>query len=150
MGSSTIQKTAVLSKVRLEFSNFRRSRHQGGKGNGYPKALQRLAVAALEQGGTPSEVSDAAGVTSESLRNWRRSIRGASCVGQARPVELQLLESRELLSPPIPPSPEKSISAPSSEAGAMARIELRSGVGMVLPVSALSERLISLLTGGVS
>lgn len=146
MDSPTNQKIAVLTEIRQVFSDFRRS-NRGGKGRGYPKALRMLAVSALKQGVSPSEVSEAAGVTSESLRNWRRLApeQGAFAASQiVRPVELTLLESREPLPAPPPASAVKDITPPSRR-GPIARIKLRSGVRMSLPVSALSERLISLL-----
>lgn len=137
------RKTAVLKEIKREFSNFR-SCHQGGNGGGYPQALRELALSGLKQGSAPHDVSEAAGVTVESLRNWRRGAQGGSVTEPALPVELKLVESREPLPAEAPASP--FIAPPE----AIARISLRSGVQMTLPVSALSERLISLLTGGVT
>lgn len=142
MRSTTNQKIAVLREIRREFSSFRRC-HQGGRGSGYPKALRALALSGLNQGNSPFEVSEAAGVTSESLRNWRSS-EGTSVAEPARPMELNLVEKREPLSTAVPAS--SSFTPPE----AIARISLRSGVQLALPVSALSERLIGLLMGGAS
>jgi hypothetical protein len=144
MQSPTTRKIAVLKEIRVGFSRYRRG-NQGCRGSGYPTALKELAVSALHQGCTSSEVSEAAEVTGESLRNWRGSVKGVSVAREIRPVELKLVESRDPSLAPTPSSLEKGL---SSEA--IARIELRSGVRMTLPVSALSERLLSLLMGGAS
>jgi hypothetical protein len=147
MHSPTNRKTAVLKEIGREFSKFRR-RHRGGKGSGYPKALRELALSGLAQGSSPSEVSEAAGVTGESLRNWRRSDRRVPLPGPVRPVELKVVESRGPVPTEIPASREESIALTPPEP--IARISLRSGVQMALPVSALSERLIGLLMGGAA
>lgn len=153
MESAVTRRTAVLGDIREEFAGFRRS-HQGGKGRGYPQALRDLAVSAMRQGSSPREVSEAAGVTCESLRNWRKSSPGreprVADEQSARPVELTLLESRESRPPfaAISVSPEKDVLRVLPEP--LARIRFASGTRMTLPVSALSERLISLLNRGAS
>ena len=132
MRSSTSQKSEILKDLEYQFSTFRH-KHQG-KRLRYPKPLRGLAVAALEHGNSWFEVSQAAGVTSRSLRNWRSSNNVATLARKAQPVELKLVESRDA-----------QLAATPSDA--IVQIELRSGVRMAFPVSALSERLLSLLQG---
>jgi transposase-like protein len=143
MNPSVIQSKEILSKIRVVFSERRRD--QSHK-RWYPKALKDLAVSALEHGHAQSEVARAAGVSEGSIRNWRKSKkverRSFPLDKQKRPLELKLIEGREVVPAP---SLESGISNAPSEA--IARIEFRSGVRIALPVSALSERLFGLLQG---
>jgi transposase-like protein len=147
MQNRTNRKSAVLKEIKREFSAFRRGR-QGRKGNGYPRGLRDLAVSGLEQGSSSSEVSEAAGVSGESLRNWRRDAQRAGVGSPTQPVELELVESKETLPGEGPLPCEAGASLAHSEA--IARIHFRSGVQMALPVSALSDRLIGLLMRGAA
>jgi transposase-like protein len=142
MNPSVIQNKGILEKVRVVFSERRRDQNHK---RWYPKALKDLAVSALEQGYTQSEVARAASVSEGSIRNWGKldkSKKSSTLDKQKRPLELKLIESKEIV-----PAPSLESGIPSAPSEAIARIEFRSGVRIALPVSALSERLFGLLQG---
>lgn len=144
MKTSAPQNDGALKDIERRFSRFRHE-HQGERLR-YPKPLQELAVAALEQGHTWIEVSRAAGVTSRCLRYWRNLTKTKNrLTRKTRPLELKLVESRGAQSIATTATHDEPITN-----HAEVRVELRSGVRMTLPVSALSERLINLLQGAVS
>lgn len=142
MNPSIIQNKGILDKIRIVFSGRRRDQNHK---RWYPKALKDLAVSALEQGHAQSEVARAAGVSEGSIKNWRKSKKLEKSVPldkQKRPLELKLIEGREVV-----PAPSLENRIPSAPSEAIARIEFCSGVRIALPVSALSERLLGLLQG---
>jgi hypothetical protein len=145
MRKSAVQHNQVLSEIKLGFLMFRRDR--GGKRSQYSKPVQALAISGLARGCTPSEVARAAGVSEGSIRNWRKSKGSALSISQkARPLELKLVESREAF--PTSLHDRGLADASPATTGTMAHIEFRSGARMTVPVSALTEQLISLLMGG--
>lgn len=60
----------TLSRIESEFSNQRRLGL--GQGRRYPQNLRNLALSALDHGQKLDRVAVAAGVTSQSLINWRK------------------------------------------------------------------------------
>jgi hypothetical protein len=147
MNKTVIRNKGVLKQIRLGFSRLRRD--QPGKWSGYPEALKVLTLSAIEQGYSFSEVAYAAGVSEESIRNWRKSDATPPPIPEKiRPLELKVVKSHEAFPSSIPRSPENNASIPAPEA--IARIELRSGVRMTIPASALSDRLVRLLMGDAS
>jgi hypothetical protein len=59
----------ILSRIDREFSNQRRL--SLGRGRRYPQKLRKLALSAVDHGQKIDHVAVAAGITSQSLINWR-------------------------------------------------------------------------------
>ena len=121
----------VLREIRRRFS---RRRSEGrGAGHAVPNELRELALSALRGGHTAGQIAQAAGISGQSVVNWRRQMTQAAATDGA--VELELIDGQK------PASPE-----PGQEV-AMARISLRSGVTVELPASMLESSLLLALNG---
>jgi hypothetical protein len=109
----------VLARIKRQFSRNRE----------YPiqESLKKLAIFGLDAGLSPKEIANAAGVSSQSIVNWRKQLQPA-------PVELNVVESA--------PTPARQPE--------IVRIHFRSGIIVELPASRLdTELLISLAKGAV-
>jgi len=129
------QDSKALREIQREFSRRRRVK-PGLRLTPVPSTLRRLALSALKRGHAPSEVAVAAGISRQSLANWERQAGKAARL--ERPVRLKLVEERvsAAAAPKMP------------ESGAMARVALRSGVTVELPVSSLEPKWLLALGGG--
>ena len=115
-------KDPILAEVRLRFSKKGRS-----AGRAYRADQRKLALRALDAGRSVGAVAAAAGVSRQSVLNWKKCI-----AGQAAPVELQVVAE-----------PPTAISE-----NIMARVLLRSGAVLEIPLARLDARLLALLGGG--
>lgn len=123
----------ILKRVELAFARYRR-RSDGRRS--YPDQLKELAMSAVAAGVTPEAVARAAGVSSQSVSNWHR----AGLVSET-PCELKIVGSRN--------SQPDDRSEAMANALAAARIVLRSGVTIELPIGALTGAMIEVLNGEV-
>ena len=118
----------ILADVRDRFS-------QRGRipGRIYRAELRELALRALDAGHLPVAVAKAAGVSPQSIHNWRRSVAKSSV-----PVELKVVE--EL-------APKQGV---DRTLDAWGRLHFRSGAMLELPLAFIDLRLFALLNGGAS
>src|SRR5271165_3698280 len=128
MSNSKIEQERMLKRVANTFGSHRRRNH--GRAS-YSKPLKDLALSAVESGLAADAVSQAAGISPQSLTNWQRSLEA-----RVRPRELRL---------------EENVSAGSTMNAAFdqlpqARIRLCSGVSIEVPVSAVTASLIAALS----
>jgi hypothetical protein len=109
----------VLARIKRQFS--------GNREYPFQESLKKLAISGLDAGCSPKDIARAAGVSRQSIVNWRKQL-------QASPVELKIVES----APTPAGQPE------------VARIHFRSGVVVELPASRLdTEFLLSLAKGAL-
>ena len=137
MHKSNGQQSQILKKISLDFSRHRRRRR--GR-SWYPASLKDLALRAVNVGITPGQVARAAGVSPQSMSNWR----GAGVEAAEAPRELKVIaaETEEpLLS-------SRASGAMLGNVANWARIELRTGIRIEIPVSALSGPMLAALMGG--
>jgi transposase-like protein len=126
------QDTKILDAIRHEFSRRR--------GRPIPEGLRRLALEAVRHGHTASEIARAAGISRQSVRNWKRAVDVIRTTPPARPTPVEL----------------KVIDAPArshcgvDESVATARITLKSGAIVEMPGSLLDVRWLVALNGSVS
>jgi hypothetical protein len=128
---------AILSRIRREFSKYRKN--QRGRGKGYPSKLRTAVVVALREGYPPSVVASAAGVSPEATRLWKKGAANAASrrTPQERgstarkPIELRLADSK----------PNAAVTE------SLARVRFASGARLWVPASALTAELVAALHG---
>jgi hypothetical protein len=113
----------ILIRVRKAFSVHRR---RNGSRQRYSQSLRNLVVSALEKGCSSGQIASAAGISEPSVRNWSNH----------RP----LIAVRELR---VEPDKIERV-----EEGT-AKIHLKSGVRIEIPMSSLTASLVSALGGAI-
>jgi transposase-like protein len=111
-----------LREITKAYKAFRRV--NGGRG-WYPVELRGMVLAAIKGGEAISAVARAAGVCEQSLNNWRKE-------AIVTPRELSVIGEK----------------ARSQAADMAARIHLRSGVAIEVPVAALTAEFMLVLASG--
>ena len=114
----------VLEEIKQSFSKWNRENHKGG----CSAALKRLAIAAVESGHSASEVGRAAGVSGQSITNWRKREKSI-----AAPTELKLSAVEPV---------------PSAGDSPLLRIYFRSGASVEIPPSHFTAQLVAILNSG--
>lgn len=123
-----------LARIDRAFRAFRRRRPAGPLN--YPPKLKRLAVQAVRHGNSIGRVARSAGVSEPSIGNWLKVHK------EEVPQELTLVPDGS--SPVVP----LSIDDQGAREAAPARIFLRSGAVIEVPVGALTSSLIAAINGG--
>lgn len=124
------QDTKILRAIRHEFSRR--------PGFSISDRLRRLALSALDRDISAGRIARAAGISRQSVVNWRRQARsrGSSNVSLA-PVELKVLEG-------APPQ------IGMWESGSTVRILLRSGAMVEVPAALVDPSWLVALNGSAS
>jgi len=118
----------ILAEVKERFS-----RRERGSGRFSRAELRALALRALAAGHSAGTVAAAAGVSRQSVLNWKR------CVARiAAPVELQVVEGPPLGAGDVPARDDT------------ARLRFASGAVLEFPFSQIDSRFLALLNGGAS
>ena len=123
----------ILRRIEGVFSRVRPNRYR------VPMDLKELAVSALGYGHDAGAIAKAAGVSKPTIANWERWVKAHTASPSAAPVQLKVID--RVVTPPTP-------EADPSVVYAVARIILRSGVRVELPVGALDAKLLLALNGG--
>jgi hypothetical protein len=122
------QDTRILDAIGREFSQR--------SGRRVSQRLKELAVSALHKGHTATEIARAAGVSSQSVVNWKKTSDGVSAPKSRLPIELKVVEERVLL--------DKAV----EERLSIVRILLRSGAVVEVVASSLDPSWLIALNGG--
>ncbi len=138
MKMKRIDETKALNEIKRAFSHER----QAGlnRGRGYSQKARELALSSVRAGQAPVRVAEAAGISSQSLINWRHERRKRT--QGPLPVELALVDS--------PRPADIARGDLENETEQKIRICFRSGASMELAVSRLDARLIAALNLGAS
>lgn len=110
--------TNILDAIRHGFSSR--------EGRRIPKQLRSLALTALREGHTPGAIAQAAGVSRQTVVNWKRASVAELTDPVPTPVELKVIDA-----------PDQAGRAGETAA---ARITLCSGVTVELPAVLLDVR----------
>jgi transcriptional regulator with XRE-family HTH domain len=129
----------ILAHVRAAFVNLRK--RNGREQTWYPEELKKLVLEALTRGLSQFEVAQAAGISVNSIKNWKNG-RKSPAKKSAAPVELKLVERRESVA--MNQADAFSVRSPSGDA----RIWFQSGVIIELPTSYLTQELLGILMRG--
>lgn len=121
----------ILRRIEEVFSRVRPNRYR------VPTELKELAVSALRSGHDAKAIAKAAGVSRQTVVNWESGMRSASAVAPA-PVQLKVIEKAAMSARP---------DTDPSVVCAVAKIVLRSGVRVEMPVGALDAKLLLVLSG---
>ena len=122
----------LLEKIDQKFRGFRRRRTAGRLR--YPSNLRQLALTAVKGGTSAAAVARSAGVSEQSICNWLKEN------DEEVPQELTIVSKTPLSA--------SSGDGLAGGADATARIHLRSGVLIEVPVGALTPALIGAINGG--
>jgi hypothetical protein len=139
-------RTPILRQIRRGFFKYRRDHL--GKSHIHSDHLRQLVSAALSQGHSSVVVGKAAGLSSNTILNWRAQASAADVRKSAPrkavrrktvsvPVELTVVKSRRIVPPPMEAAPATSL----------IRIILRGGAVMECPGNALTPELVAALQG---
>ena len=135
MKNKQLHETKLLKEIIHEFSIQR----QNGpvKRRGYPKRLRKLVLSAVDVGHRLSRVTDAAGISRQTLMNWQDDEQKES--KRTPPMELQLVkEQRETGS---------ACAVAQNQNEQKLRIHFRSGAIMEIPISSFNAPLVAALNG---
>ncbi len=147
MHEALSSRSPVLRQIRRGFFKYRRD--HAGKTHIHSDHLRQLVSAALNQGHSSAAVGEAAGLSSNTILNWRREASAGSrrkapprkAVRRKAvplPVELTVVNDRGDVPPPIEAAPATSL----------IRIIFRGGAVMECAATALTAELVAALHGG--
>jgi len=125
----------VISEIVKKFQSIRDTKKGQPR---YTAEARMLALSAIDQGHSISEIAIAAAVTCKSIRNWQKNVGNVS-----PPINLKLVKSKKN----IEVTPEQLPRKNAVEKIMIARVHFRSGAVLEIEVEALTPSLIAALNG---